>query len=80
MSKTKKVKLGTAKERADHRANVAIKKEVAGRNVFLGRERNARSRKYRHKLFSTKPVDLTAAVKELERSKTKQEKTNENNN
>ncbi len=63
MSKQQKVKLGSAAERADHRANVAIKKNVIGRPMFFGRERNRRSRKHRQKLFAPQPIDLTSPVK-----------------
>jgi hypothetical protein len=59
MSKQKKLKVGTPTERADHRANVAIKAKIAGTSYFLGRERNARSRKYRHKLLTKAPVNLS---------------------
>jgi len=61
MSRQQKVKLGKGRDRADHRTNVAIKYDVAGRPFFFGRERNKRSRKARHKFFSPKPIDLSSA-------------------
>jgi len=67
MSKTQKVKLGTPAERADHRANVAIKKSLpGGRAFFFGRERNKRSRKYRHKLFTKQPIDLMPPAQHID--------------
>lgn len=61
--------MGSPRQRADHRSNVGIKAEVAGRTLFLGRERNKRSRKYKVKFLAPAPIDVDAAVRENERRK-----------
>lgn len=62
MSKQAKLKPAKPADRADQRANVAIKKQIAGTPYFFGRERSRRSRKYRHKLLTKIPVNLAALV------------------
>lgn len=70
MSKQQKLKPKTAAERADQRTNTAIiKTDISDRRLLLGRERNKRSRKYRQKFLSKQPINLTAAVAEMNKKK-----------